>query len=410
MQRIHIYTLFDKRTQKPCCTGVLIGDKVIVKEIFRSGAGKPLTKVYESFKFIHDLIVSAQERKITVIISDFKAHLKAFDLPLLKELYEVYDLHLPAVTPQSEEQDAKNLGFILRKMATQTPKPYQKIFSNAAVVYEDLERVGLVYNYKPVSPIYSQKTYSGRSKTMQFNIQGLGEECLIWPTYYGERDILLHFDWVCADIRAASYLSGDKKLLQSFAESDPYTFMMHEINAGSEQKMNREECKRYLLQSINSMDFTSTALLDIYPGLGRWIRQVRTQLCEENGQVETILNRRFTLQGAKNMLAALNAAMQGSVAHAMQSAVRQIWEKLGARLITEIHDSLVICCPPKSDYIEQIIDEVANIMLHPFANIMDDGPIFPVNVSMGKKWRKWQLCRTYRENGVHRVKKFPPKD
>jgi len=407
MQRIHIYTLFDKHTQKPCCTGILIGDKVIIKELYRPGAGKLLIKIYDTIKYIHNLIVSAQERKITIITSDFKAHLKTFDLPLLKEPYEVYDLHLPAVPPESAEQDAKSLERILRSMANHTPKPYQKIFANAAVVYEDLERVGLVYNYKPVNPIYSQKTYSGRSKTMQFNIQGLGEKCLIWPTYYSEKDILMHFDWVCADIRAASILSGDEKLSRSFVDSDPYTFLMHEVNANSKQSLTRDEAKLFLLKSINSMDFTSEALVDVYPGLGRWIRQIRNQLREENGYVETILNRKFPLRSAKNMLAALNAAMQGSVAHAMQSAVRRIWEQFGARLITEIHDSLVVSCPARPEYVEQIMDGVANIMLRPFG---DDGPIFPVNVSIGKKWKTWKLCRTYRENGVYNVKKLTPEN
>jgi len=408
MQRIHIHTLFDKRTHKPCCTGILIGKNLVVKELFRPGAGKPLFVIFETIKFIRDLIVSAHKRNIPIVISDFKAHLKAFDLPLCKERYDVYDLHLPAIDPsESAAKDTKVLEVVLRNMAEQETKRYQKIFANAAVVYEDLERHGLVYNYKLVHPIYSQRTYSGRSKTMGFNIQGLGEPSLVHPANYSENDLLLHFDWVCADIRAASLLSKDAKLAQSFVDSDPYTAMMYEINAGSDQQLTRNECKQFLLQSINSMNFASEALANVYPGLGRWIRHIQRRLREEDGYTETILQRRFPLKDAKNMLAALNAAMQGSVAHAMQSVIRQIWEKLGVRLITEIHDSLVMACPPRAPYFEQIMDEVANIMLRPFG---EDGPIFPVNVSVGKKWKKWRLCRTYRENGVHNVKKLTSKD
>jgi hypothetical protein len=404
MQNIYIYTLFDKRTTKPCCTGIRIGNTTIIKEMFRPGAGKPLIKIFNTVKFIRDLIVSAHERGIPIIISDFKSHLTVFDLPLPKAQYQVYDFHLPSVPPSdSAEQDAINLELILQQMAIQPLKSYQKVFANAAVVYEDLERNGLLYNYKEVKPIYSQRTYSGRSKTMQFNIQGLGDKCLIWPMHFTENHILLHFDWVCADIRAASFLSKDMKLAQSFVDSDPYTTMMHEINAESEQKMTRNECKQFLLQSINSMDFTSIPLADIYPGLGRWIRHIRTQLNEENGYVETILERKFKLSEAKNMLAALNAAMQGSVAHAMQASVRRIWEKLGYRLITEIHDSLVVYCPPQAKYIEEIMDDVANIMLRPFAGLVNEDLVFPVNVSIGKKWKKWKLCRKYRENEVIRV-------
>jgi DNA polymerase I-like protein with 3'-5' exonuclease and polymerase domains len=187
--------------------------------------------------------------------------------------------------------------------------------------------------------------------------------------------------------------------------------MMHEINANSEQSITRDESKLFLLKSINSMDFTSEALADVYPGLGRWIRQIRNQLQIEDGYVETILKRKFLLCNAKNILAALNAAMQGSVAHAMQAVIRRIWEQFGARLITEIHDSLVISCPAQFKYVEQIMDDVANIMLRPFVDIMgDNSPVFPVNVSIGKKWKTWKLCRIYRENGVYRVKKITPKN
>lgn len=398
MDPIYIFTLFHESNGKPCCTGISVAGNITIKEMYRPGAGKLLIDVHNNIRFVRDLIASARQRNIPIVTSDFKSHLKAFDLPLTKDRYTVYDLHLPRIKPGgSPSEDAEKLDIILRRMPDKNVKPYQNIIANAAVVYQDLENTGLVYNYAKVRPKYSQNTYSGRSKTTGFNIQGLGEPSLIWPTGYDEGDVLLHFDWICADIRAASVLSNDQKLQEAFQHSDPYTHMMHEINDGSQQQITREESKIFLLKSINSMDYTSEALSDIYPGLGRWIHQVHKCLNHEGGHVQTILQRKFRADEAKNVLAALNAAMQGSVAHGMQAVIRQIWERYGARLITEIHDSLVVSCPPYADDIERTANAISNIMLRPFGN---DGPAFPLNVSIGKKWKRWKKFRTYRDNHV----------
>jgi len=409
---IYIYTLFDTYTNKPSCTGIQIGDKTIIKELFRPGAKKLLTDIYDSIKFVRDVIVRANENNIPVVISDFKLHLKVFDIPLIKTQYNVYDLNFPAVPPsESDIQDHANIQIIIAKMQKQALREYQKVFANAAVVYEDLERMGLLYNYKPIKPIYSQRTYTGRSKTTQFNIQGLADNCLIWPGHCSDKHVLLHFDWICADIRAASLLSGDRVLSQSFVESDPYTYMMHFINNNSiaedpdtpPPNMTRAECKFFLLKSINSMDLASEPLLDIYKDLGKWIRKTREQLYDGSRYSETILGRKFHLQNSKNILAALNASMQGSVAHAMQAVIRKIWEQSHATLITEIHDSLVISCVPNSARMAYVIDHIAQIMLHPYEGLIDDNPVFPLKVSIGQKWKKWKLYRVYRENGITNV-------
>lgn len=411
MQAIYVYTLFDKQTGRPRCTGIRIGNNTVIKDLYRPGAGRLLIEIFKAIKDVRNTILVAGNRGIPVVISDFKAHLKAFDIPLRPEQYDVYDLHFPIIEPSdSLRRDAFILEKVLDKMAKQTHREYQKVVANAAVVYEDLERTGLTYNYQPMKPIYSQRTYSGRSKTTNFNIQGLADDVFIWPSHCSDKHILLHFDWVCADIRAASVLSGDEKLAESFVVSDPYTYMMNVINAESEEKMSRDECKLFLLKSVNSMDFTSEPLTDIYPELGKWIRTCKKSLKVPGGYLETILERKFRSKHAKNDLAALNGAMQGSVAHAMQIVIRKIWEELGAKLVTEIHDSLVISCAPNPIHINYVIDRVANIMLYPFKGILEDNPAFPVNVSIGKRWKKWKLCRTYKENEVTRVKKFRPED
>jgi DNA polymerase I-like protein with 3'-5' exonuclease and polymerase domains len=106
------------------------------------------------------------------------------------------------------------------------------------------------------------------------------------------------------------------------------------------------------------------------------------------------LGRKFRLAHAKNELAVLNGVMQGSVAHAMQSVVWKIWKSIGTRLITEIHDSLVVASSRQD--VSDTIDLVSKVMLHPFKGIVDTNPAFPLKVSIGKKWKKWKLLRVYR--------------
>jgi hypothetical protein len=403
MDPICLYTAFDQNS-RPRIAGIKSGDKYITKHLFRPGEGKLLAEIYGHIDEITKLFGVAADRQIPIITSDFKAHLHTYNIPLTTQRHEVYDTHLPDVKFNGDrESDERLLKQILDKLATQKLKPYQKVLGNAAVVYEDLERTGLIVNHCLAKPKYSQKTFSGRSKTSGFNIQGMTEEATVWAAQSSPEEVLLYFDWVCADIRAAAILSGDEKLSQTFVNSDPYTAMTEEINADSTGKITRSESKLFLLKSINSMDLESIALAKIYPGLGEWVRKCDAEM-HSGAHLETLLHRKFRLATAKNKLAVLNGVMQGSVAHAMQLVVRNIWEQIGPRLITEIHDSLVVSCSADSRRIQQTIDLVSSIMLRPFAGLLCDNPVFPLNVSIGKQWRRWQPYLSFRESGAHRVK------
>jgi len=404
MNDLHIYTLFDKKTGKPRCTGIKDGTKVIICDLYRPGAGKTIKKIDTTKKIIRKVILKANANKRRIILSDFKSHIAAFDLPRDTREYHVYDVHLSDVhLSNSLVKDSELIRRVLEKFSQMEPTEYQKVFAQAAIVYQDLEDNGLLINHDPVFPKWSQKTFSGRSKTTSFNIQGFYENFHVTPQGGQETDILIHFDWICADIRVASIMSKDPVLSAAFDNSDPYTIMMNELNSGSEEKMDREESKRYLLKSINSMDFTSVALSEIYTRLGRWIRRCK-EVTNDGKPLKTLLGRKFRLIRAKNQLAVLNGIMQGSVAHAMHLSLRRIWEKLPSRLVTEIHDCLVVAVPPDMKEIKAVINIIAPIMLYPFEGILDENPAFPLNISIGKKWKKWKLYETHRETGVINVK------
>jgi hypothetical protein len=403
MSDLYVYTLFEKDRGRPRCTGVKAGNHIQFFDLYRPGARKTIATINKAKHTIRDLITRASNAGHRVVISDFKAHLEAFELPLEVQPYNVYDLHLHDLPPtESLAKDSELIKQILEKMAKSKLKDYQKVFANAAVVYQYLENRGLVCNYVDVHPRWSQKTFSGRSKSLDFNVQGYTDNTSLLPRGAGDHDVNIHFDWISADIRIASLFSRDPNLEESFLQSDPYDYMMEQINVHSTEKIDRSEAKLFLLKSINSMDMSSQALTTTYPLLGEWIGRCRNAIAEV-GYLETLLGRRFRIAHAKNELAVLNGAMQGSVAHGMQNVVRRVWEVLGTRLITDIHDSLVVSSPPDPKEIKSTIAIVAPIMLHPFEGLLGENPAFPLKVSIGKRWRKWKLFAVYRASGVEYV-------
>lgn len=394
MSSLYIYTLFEK-DGKPCCTGIKIGREATVFDLFRKGSKRLVAEIYRDRALIRDLIVGASWRGHKIVTSDFKSHLVGYKLPLDTRQYNVYDLHLPELkSTGSQVKDWQVVRQVLDKMAQQTTREYQKLIANAGVVYQDLENRGLLVNFCHMHPLWSQKTFSGRSKTSGFNIQGYTEPFQILPTTSHERDVVIHFDWICADIKVAGILADDRKLLRTFQASDPYEAMALELKPHGQ--VTRNECKIALLKAINSMDLLSTALTEVYPALGRWIERCRVTMQRGDGYLETLLGRRFRITQAKNQLAVLNGIMQGSVAHGMQNVIRKVWERLGSRLIAEIHDSLVVTSPPDQHEIRATIKTTGEVMLHPFAGLLPTNPAFPFKVSIGRRWREWKYLETHR--------------
>lgn len=402
MRPLYVYTLFDKRTGRPRCTGFRSGKNVQIFHLFRGKGSRSIYEIFKSLSIINKMITAASERQV-IVLSDFKQHLSAFGLPVRHQPYNVYDIHLPDLpntgTPEGDEQIVRK---VLARLDVVQLKDYQRVMANAAVVYQDLENRGLLVNYTLKRPIWSMKVFSGRCKTTGFNIQGYDAHDRVRSTSAGEHDILLHFDWICADIRVASILSGDKKLQATFDTGDPYTTMMEHMNAGSQDKLSRSECKQMLLEAINSMDIDSIALRDVFPDLGRWVQRCKRK-ASNNESLETILQRKFRVSEERNRRAILNAAMQGSVAHAMQNTLRRIWDMFPTRIIADIHDSLAMSSGAGHAEIKAMIDNVVGVMLHPFAGLLPDNPVFPVKVSIGKRWKQWRAIKVYRGNGAENV-------
>ncbi len=390
MNTLCVYTLFNN--SKPTCCGIRDNNNIKIIDLYKPNTGLTIKKIKNRIEIIKNIILNANSIGRPTITSNFKKHLECFNFEKSYEPYNIYDIHLPNIEP-SKVDPHKIIASVLESMSKYKIREYNRIIANSATVYRDLQENGLLLNHTRVFPIWSQDTFSGRSKSTGFNIQGYFEQDFIRPTLSSENSVLIHFDWICADIRMASILSGDNILNDSFINSDPYTHLMNILNSGSD-KITREECKRYLLKSINSMDFMSDAF-QIYPELGKWLYNCAHEI-SNNNTLRSILGRKFHRRFAKNDFSVLNGIMQGSVVHAMQIVIRKIWESLPNQIIAEIHDSLVMCADNDLQSIKHTIDTVSKIMLYPFEGILDTNYIFPLKISIGRKWKSWKLYKEIR--------------
>lgn len=380
----------------------------VTLDLYAPGTGLTLMQIEANETKLTKLLRSADESGVPVVTSHFKQLLQALRLPLRLEKYNVYDLQLKLPDHQNGERCRTAIAKMVVRMADVPLLNVHKAAANAAVVYQSWEERGLLWGGVPQRTTWTQDTATGRSAAHGFNIQGLKKDTpvSISNPMGTERDVLLQFDWVAADVRVAATLSGDERLEESFSLSDPYTHMIDIMGGARSNVQLRSECKVALLRAINSMDVASP-VFQVYEGLGDWIRRCSSRLDNPTGYLQTLLGRKFKMKDKETKLQVLNGCMQGSVAEAMKLAMREIWELVGHRLLAEIHDSLVISCDPRPSAIRSTIDEVSKILLKPFSSIdcecadLD----FPFRVSVGRLWNGWSALETHRLSGVEKYRK-----
>lgn len=332
----------------------------------------PITieKAFSLYDKLREIFLRSYNDNIIIACNDFKSHIKALNLPLVTE-HNIYQID------QNSTDDLKE---------------YQRLVAQSSVVYQHLENNGLYRNYEHVKPLYDSNTFTGRSRTKSFNIQGYTDSDSIRTTHSNVNDVILWFDWVSADIRVAAELSDDDELRKAFIYSDPYEYMADAINKQIEEgKVSREECKDFMLRAINSLSIDNELLNVVYPKLSGWLRRLFLSN-DENFSLTTLLGKKFDITNSKNKLAVINGSMQGSVVHAMQGTLVKLYNKIPNNIICEIHDSIAISCPNNSVAIKDMISIVKDAMLYPIG----DGIVFPFKVSVGKKWRQWRHIKTFR--------------
>jgi DNA polymerase I-like protein with 3'-5' exonuclease and polymerase domains len=134
-------------------------------------------------------------------------------------------------------------------------------------------------------------------------------------------------------------------------------------------------------------------MLDFYDGLKSWM-EAQKAFIEQHEYAESLFGRRFHITKNRTVRSVFNAIVQGSVAHAMQMVIARLYESMGDYVLTEIHDSVILAC--EQDRATEIVNRAVDIMSHPLQGAIEEDPVFPLRVSVGLDWRRWQPYKVYR--------------
>lgn len=377
-----LYAIFDHKT-RPVAAGIRTANNSAIIPLYVHGTSQSIYAIAQSIKKLNKWLEKSLLSNKNIITNDFKSVLSGFKFSLPDEKLNVYDTIHPSLEVPSTLNDINVVvSSGLDALQRNKIQYWQYAAANAAVVYEHLERIGILVGGILKHPKWSYDTTSGRSKTKEFNIQGTNKDDCITDRHGSGSDIFINFDWRGADIRIAAILSDDDHLNDISLGSDPYQKIADIID------QPRNESKIMLLSAINALR-VDDPVIGLFPKLQKWMTEQKDRL--SSGQpVYSILRRSF--YNEKKPLSSFNATMQGSIAHAMQLTIRKIWEAK-FRLLAETHDSITIACT-KEDA-KETVREISNIMCRPFSGILKNNPIFPVRVSVGKHWCQWKQYRLY---------------
>jgi hypothetical protein len=360
------YLACDFKNNRPHNIAILSSDGNISElSLLKEKTGVSLYKVFKRIDRIKEILETKK-----VVLNDFKSYVDAFRLEK-NIVFKVHDVGID--TSGSLRKQLKDIVNAYDK------KEWQKHYASAQVAYSYLQDRGVYFNKKKVHPTY-RMTNTGRSSTSGVNILSAtdGDDL-----YLPGHEYYIHFDWIAADIRMASIMSGDKTLDSHFRKSDPYTVIAEELGG----EITKDDVKKEFLPAIYSLNFDNP-IFDLIPTFRDWARAQLGKL-EDGEAVFSYCGRRFKSDNHKS---AFSGMIQGSVAHAMHRCIAEIHDMFAENLLVETHDSVTLMCGKKQ--IKHIINIVREIMVRPFG---DDGPTMPLRVYVGSKFRNWKLYKAYYE-------------
>jgi hypothetical protein len=380
----NILTIFDytKATPLPLMSIVYDGG-VHFYTYYVPNTGMKLRVIKENMGKLRELLCAG------AVVNDFKSHVAAFGLEKRVD-YNVYDLNLPKLNIDIKSiNDAKKaLVLLLKKVKKRKPMKWHNLLANASVVYQDIEDRGIYHGYRLEHPFYSLDTFTGRSKTLGFSVQGATSDIDLRPVSEASC-YFVHFDWISSELAIAANRAGDDALKGAFKQSDPYTLVEKYINHPEE---TRDKCKIRFLKAMYSLAFNDE-VFDVYPKLKGWLFD-RLDYLEKYGCLDSIMGRKYKVNEAKKKRSVFNAQFQGSVAHAMQSVLVRLFNDYRYNIVTEVHDSIIMATEQVN--IPGLVKDVVEVMRNPLDGLVDDPPHMAVTVSVGRKWKKWKKLKDYR--------------
>jgi len=379
----HVVTLFDKSRNhpRPLSSVVVEDGRVEFIDAYLPGTGLRLKQVRNGVQRVRELLEDG------ALCNDCVTHLLGFGL----ELHGGHGLVESCVpVAAGRARDAASVRKSLLRAAVESVRsvredPWRVLMGRASVMYAILQQRGVMHGYRRVDGIhYDLGTYTGRSRTTGFNVQGMTGETAVRHVR-DDYDWFVCLDWTAADVRMAAFMSGDGPMAAAFSRGDPYSVIAECLGEPS-----REQCKRDFFRSFYSLR-TDDPVFQPFPEFRKWMAD-RVARMRSEGFVETILGRRYGVGGenGRNELSVFNAQFQGSVAHAMHSVMARLLRRCPQNVLTEVHDSVVLCAPENS--IGELLPSLQEIVARPLEGV--GGLMMPLRVSVGRRWRGWKLLRS----------------
>ena len=226
--------------------------------------------------------------------------------------------------------------------------------------------------------------------------------------------LLLSVDYSQIELRIVAHMSGDEAMLNAFhAGEDIHAATAAAIYAvpldqvSKEQRRHAKTINFGLIYGMSAFGLSRSADLTLaeaedfvkayfrqFPGVKQYLDQIR-QLAASQGYVETLLGRRRYFPNLRNLTnanlrnreerEAINAPIQGTAADIMKIAMvrlQQGLEKAGlaARLLLQVHDELVLECPPAE------LAETARVVQNIMENAYSLSIPLLTDARYGKNW------------------------
>ena len=344
-------------------------------------------------------------KKITAL--EKKVHKEAgrdFNLGSPKQLQEILfdELELPVVrkTPKGQPSTAED---VLQELAEEYVLPElildYRTLSKLKSTYTDKLPQQICPRTGRIHTSYHQAVATtGRLSSSGPNLQNIPvrteegrriRQAFVAPPNYS----LLAADYSQIELRIMAHVSGDKGLLQAFADDldvhrataaevfgvppddvdDDQRRSAKAINFGLIYGMTPFGLSRQLGISLDEARGYTEVYFDRYPGVQEYMNRTRER-AKEKGFVETVFGRRLYLpdiqarQAQRRQYAersAINAPMQGTAADIIKMAMLSVDDWLqtdgaDARMIMQVHDELVL--EVQSNIAEEVAAHVAQLM------------------------------------------------
>ena len=349
-----------------------------------------------------------------------------FNLSSPKQLQEILyvQLKLPVIakTPKGQPSTAEN---VLQELAADS--------SLAKIILEHRSLSKLKSSYTTslpkqinattarVHPTYHQAlTTTGRLSCSEPNLQNIPirhaegrkiRRAFVAPSGYR----IVSADYSQIELRLMAHFSGDDSLLSAFNNNlDIHAATAAEVLALPIEQVTGEQRRQAkavnfgliygmsafgLAKQLKTTRQDAQEYIDLYfhryPKVLEYMNTIRSQ-AEQNGYVETVLNRRLFIANidSKNhrlrqaaQRAAINGPMQGSAADIIKLAMLKVddWirqEQLDAHIIMQVHDELVL------EVEQSISTQVAEQIKMHMSQVVELSVPLLVNVDIGNNWEE----------------------